>query len=145
MLRFSGAVLPFPPSSLCHIALAWRHLYCVCDIWFMWSASCSEWKLAVILLLHLFSCLHQLSFPPFYLSICYILTYLLTHSLTHSLTPFSTVLLKKLTGSQLVKKFPIFYGTRRFITAFPMPGTYPYPEPAGSSPYPHIPLPEYPS
>jgi hypothetical protein len=30
----------------------------------------------------------------------------------------SSVLLVKLTGSQLVKKFPIFYGTRRFITAF---------------------------
>ena len=28
------------------------------------------------------------------------------------------VLLEKLTGSQLVKKFPAFYGTRRFITAF---------------------------
>jgi hypothetical protein len=26
--------------------------------------------------------------------------------------------LEKLTGFQLVKKFPIFYGTRRFITAF---------------------------
>jgi hypothetical protein len=25
---------------------------------------------------------------------------------------------KKLTGSQPVKKFPAFYGTRRFITAF---------------------------
>jgi len=37
---------------------------------------------------------------------------------THSLTPCSTVLLEKLTGSQLVKKFPAFYGTRRFITAF---------------------------
>ena len=35
-----------------------------------------------------------------------------------SLTPFSTVHLKKLTGSQLVKKFPAIYGTRRFITAF---------------------------
>jgi len=30
----------------------------------------------------------------------------------------STVLLEKLTGLQLVKKFPAFYGTRRFITAF---------------------------
>jgi hypothetical protein len=29
----------------------------------------------------------------------------------------STVLLEKLTGLQLVKKFPAFYGTRRFITA----------------------------
>ena len=32
------------------------------------------------------------------------------------LTPWSRVLLEKLTGSQLVKKFPAFYGTRRFIT-----------------------------
>ena len=34
------------------------------------------------------------------------------------LTPCSTVLFEKLTGSQLVKKFPAFYGTQRFITAF---------------------------
>jgi hypothetical protein len=34
------------------------------------------------------------------------------------LTPYSTVLLEKLTGFQLVKIFPAFYGTRRFITAF---------------------------
>jgi len=33
------------------------------------------------------------------------------------LTPCSTVLPEKLTGFQLVKKFPAFYGTRRFITA----------------------------
>jgi hypothetical protein len=39
-------------------------------------------------------------------------------SVTHSLTPWSRVLLEKLTGLQLVKKFPTFYGTRRFITAF---------------------------
>jgi hypothetical protein len=38
--------------------------------------------------------------------------------LTYSLTPYSKVLLEKLTGSQPVKKFPTFYGTRRFITAF---------------------------
>ena len=48
----------------------------------------------------------------------YLFTSLLTHSLTHSLTPWSTVLLEKLTGLQLIKKFPAFYGTRRFITAF---------------------------
>ena len=34
------------------------------------------------------------------------------------LTPWSRVLLEKLTSLQLVKKFPAFYGTRRFITAF---------------------------
>jgi len=32
-------------------------------------------------------------------------------------TPCSRVLLEKLIGSQLVKKFPAFYGNRRFITA----------------------------
>ena len=33
------------------------------------------------------------------------------------LTPWCRVLLEKLTGLQLVKKFPSFLGTRRFITA----------------------------
>jgi hypothetical protein len=37
---------------------------------------------------------------------------------TYLLTPWSRVLLEKLTGLQLVKKFPAFYGTRRFITTF---------------------------
>ena len=45
---------------------------------------------------------------------CHLLTYLLTYLLT----PCSRVLLEKLTGLQLVKKFPAFYGTRRFNTAF---------------------------
>ena len=34
------------------------------------------------------------------------------------LTSWSKGLLEKLTGSQLVKKFPTFYGTQRFITSF---------------------------
>jgi hypothetical protein len=33
------------------------------------------------------------------------------------LTPSSRVSLEKLSGLQLVKKFPTFYGTRRFLTA----------------------------
>ena len=33
------------------------------------------------------------------------------------LTPWCRVLLEQLTGLQLVKKFPAFHGTRRFITA----------------------------
>ena len=37
--------------------------------------------------------------------------------LTDLLTPWCRVLLEKLTGLQLVKKFPAFHGTRRFITA----------------------------
>ena len=69
----------------------------------------------------------------------YLLIYLLTNLLTHLLTPRSRVLLEKLTGLQLVKKFPTFHGTRRFITALtslrhpslswasPIQSTYPHP------------------
>ena len=67
--------------------------------------------------------------------ITYFLNYFLTYLLTYLLTPCSTVLLEKLTVPQLIKKFPTFYGTRRFITVIhkcPPPGTYP--EPARSSP-----------
>ena len=39
-------------------------------------------------------------------------------ALTYLLIACSRVLLEKPTGFQLVKKFPTFYGTRRFITAF---------------------------
>ena len=59
--------------------------------------------------------------------------------LTYLLTPWCRVLLEKLTGLQLVKKFPAFYGTQRFITALtsvhhpslswdsPIQSTYPHP------------------
>jgi hypothetical protein len=43
-------------------------------------------------------------------------TYLL-YLLTYLLTAWGTVV-EKPTGCQLVKKFPAFYGTRGFITAF---------------------------
>jgi len=45
-------------------------------------------------------------------------TYLLTYLLIYLLTPWSRVLLEKLNVSQLIKKFPAFYGTRRFIAKF---------------------------
>ena len=38
-------------------------------------------------------------------------------AITYLLTPRCRVLLEKLTGLQLVKEFPTFHGTRRFITA----------------------------
>jgi len=44
----------------------------------------------------------------------YAILWINTHYL---LTPRCRVLLEKLTGLQLVKKFPTFHGTRRFITA----------------------------
>jgi len=42
--------------------------------------------------------------------------------------PWNKVLLEKLTGLQLVKKFSAFYGTRRFITAFTIAPICPYSE-----------------
>ena len=56
-------------------------------------------------------------YSPFYITPL-ILDVLPNYLLTFLLTPRSTVLLAKLTCSQLVKKFPAFYGTRRLITAF---------------------------
>ena len=50
--------------------------------------------------------------------ITYSLTHPPTHSLTHSLTPWSRIILEELTGSHIVKKFPAFYGTWSFNTAF---------------------------
>ena len=41
----------------------------------------------------------------------------LPHLLAYLLPPWSRVLFEKLTGLQLVKKFPAFYGTQMFITA----------------------------
>ena len=66
-----------------------------------------------------------------------LLTYLLTYSMVQSPS-------KELTGLQLVKKFPAFHGTRRFITALtsvrhlslswtsPIQSTYPHPISWGS-------------
>ena len=60
-------------------------------------------------------------------------------NVTYLLTPWCRVLFEKLTGLQLVKKLPAFYGTQRFITALksarhlslswanPIQSTYPHP------------------
>ena len=80
-------------------------------------------------------CLLECHASPFvcwyYVRLCYRLTYLLT--------PWCRVLLEKLTGLQLVKKFPAFHRTWRFITtltsvrhlslswASPIQSIYPHP------------------
>jgi len=74
-----------------------------------WNAYCS------LLKLH-FKTVNMSLYLLTYL-LAYLLTCLLTYLLTYLLTPWSRVLLEKLTGFQLVKKFPAFYRTRRFITA----------------------------
>jgi len=62
-----------------------------------------------------------------------------SYLLTYLPTPWCRVLLEKLIGLQLVKKFPAFHGTRRFITTLtsvrhlslswtsPIQSTYPHP------------------
>ena len=61
------------------------------------------------------------------------------------ITPWSRVLLEKLTALKLVKKFPAFYGTRRFITTFTS-ARHLYLSRASSIQFiTHIPLPEDPA
>ena len=60
-------------------------------------------------------------------------------------TPRSTALLEKLTASHLVKKFPAFMEPEGSLPHSQVPSTCPYPEPARSSPYTRILLPEDPS
>ena len=60
---------------------------------------------------------NPLTYLIIYLISYLLITYLLTFLLTYLLTPWCRVLFEKLTGLQLVKKFPAFHGTRRFITA----------------------------
>jgi len=69
--------------------------------------------------------LHQLCCPGWHTTICkpqkcinIFIAVQTSLKITCLLTPCSRVLLEKLTNSQLVNKFPAFYGTWRFITAF---------------------------
>ena len=66
----------------------------------------------------------------------------LTYLLTYLLTPWSRVLLDKVNGLQLVKKFPSFYGTRRFITAFTSARHLSLSRASSIQSIPHILLPE---
>ena len=57
-----------------------------------------------------------LSNGKFYTDVFFYMLLGSTCILTYLLTPWCRVLLEKLTGLQLVKKFPAFHETRRFIT-----------------------------
>jgi hypothetical protein len=67
------------------------------------------------------------------------------YMVTYILTPWNTALLEKLTGLQLLKIFPAFYETRKYITALKSAPNSLYHKPAQFSPYPHNPLSEDPS
>jgi hypothetical protein len=53
--------------------------------------------------------IYTLNYANTYLLITYLFTYLIT--------PWSKALHEKLSGSQLVKNFPAFYGTESFVIA----------------------------
>ena len=95
-----------------HSINAWRVCVCVCApmvvVWLttMWLQT--KWMMM--------TCLNYSNISP--MKNCLnSLTQKLLWIKPYLLTPRCRVLLEKLTGLQLVKKFPAFHGTRRFITA----------------------------
>ena len=115
----NGTALPLPLLYECLII----YIKCTFNYLLNYLLTYSLTYLLIHSLTH--SLIHLLTYSITYL-LTYLLTYSLTHSLTHSLTylrtylltPWSRALLEKLTGFQLVKKFPAFYGARKFITSF---------------------------
>ena len=79
--------------------------------------------------------------PNYLLFISVGVSRLFTYLLTHLLTPWCRVLLEKLTGLQLVKKFPHFMEPESSLPHSQTSATCLYPGPAQSSPYTHIPPP----
>ena len=70
----------------------------------------------------------------------------LVHIITYLLTPWCRVLLEKLTGLQLVKKFLVFFmEPEGSLPHSQASATSPYSGPAQSSPHTHIPPPGDPS
>ena len=97
--------------------------------------------LHVILTYHYFqNSRTRLIFLPVFLQV-----HLSLFSHTYLLTPWCRVLLEKLTALQLVKKFPAFHGTRRFVNALTSVRHLFLSWPAQSSPHSHIPPPGDPS
>jgi hypothetical protein len=82
----------------------------------------------------LYSCMYRQSFVAIFR------TYMShkCHNIYSILTPWIRVLLDELTGFQRVKKFPAFYEPESSLPHSHLSATCPYPEPARSSPYPHI-------
>ena len=64
----------------------------------------------------------------------YLLTYLFTYLITYLLTQRRRVPLDKLTGSQVVKKFPHFMKPEGSLQPFQSTAICPYPQPDQSSP-----------
>ena len=87
--------------------------------------------------------IHRISLVPFRILTYLLLTYLLTYLLNYLL--HEAVLLEKLPGSKLVKKFLGLYGTRSSLPYLQVPATCPYPQPDQPISSHLNPLPENPS
>jgi len=110
-------VVQFPPSLRYQLnSEPWNcylRWHCCGDVWFsrnrmpvmgrLFETWITMWPPCE----HLMSPLLDLTKPSSY-----------TYLLPSLLTPCSRILLEKLTGFNPAKKFPAFYGTRMFITAF---------------------------
>jgi hypothetical protein len=96
-----------PFCVFCFIVLFCVLFLCKCVLYYSHSVNPIAVKYTYLLT-------YPLSYLLSYL-VTYLLIYLLTY-LTYSL--HEARVLEKLTGLQLVKKFPAFYGTRMFIAAF---------------------------
>jgi len=70
-----------------------------------------------------------------------IYTYVFTYLLTYLLTPWSRVLLEKLPVFNYSRNSPHFMESEGSLQHSQVHATCPYPEPDGSNPYPHNPLP----
>jgi hypothetical protein len=77
---------------------------------------------------------------------CFVTSYMDTYllNLLYLLTLWSRVLFENRTGLQS-RNSPHFMEPESSLPHSQVPSTCPYPEPARSSPYPHIPLPPHPS
>jgi hypothetical protein len=99
------------PCKTWPIQLAFRlRISCrifLCSLALSNTSSFLTWSIQLI-----FSIFLQHHIKSLQVFLIYLLTYI------HVLTPHTTVLLEKLTGLQLVKKFPAFYRARKFITVF---------------------------
>ena len=101
-----------------NVTFMWEHMYWQGKGGLCLSARllCITCRYVIVLMAMQFNIIHLVSF---------LVTYWVNSQVPNNnnsnnnylLTPWCRVLLEKLTGLQLVKKFPVFHGTRRFITA----------------------------
>ena len=94
---------PYTEHTWCWLRLKYSQEYGVCVNFSMYCIACVRMCTSVSVCMRKDVCID---------------VYVHTYVRSWLLTQWSRVLLEKLTGFQPVKKFPTYYGARRFITAF---------------------------